>query len=361
MLLCISAILCGLKRFYINNRSILDRICIYLLFAILSAVLIMRSSSVGTDTVAMIDIYMSTLSQNINERSMMIIAPVYYIYSYILYNIFSFPQAILIFNGLLTMLCFFYFIYKFSDDIYISIYLLISLGFYFQCFNAMRQMLALSLSLVAFCFVYSQRLKIGIIMHILSCGIHITAITMLPLLFVFYYKKVNSTLLLLSICLMVFFVLLRDVILHCIATIIGYILPSYSMYIVGNTIGLGNEAQGRIIWLYIFYAIVVFCVYCVTTISKNHMRNAKARLLMLSVSLGITIGCLGVTNPLFARLSSYYLIFVVILIPVALHYFKPISKSMLYISVIFVTLLPFYISIASNHGDVIPYKLFFEL
>ena len=360
MLLCISIILCWLKIFYIN-KSILDRICICLLFVILSAVLVMRGSTVGTDTSTMIDIYMSPLSQNMNERSMIVIAPVYYIYSYILYQIFPFPQAILIFNGLLTMLCFFYFIHKFSDDIYISIYLLISLGFYFQYFNTMRQMLALSLSLVALYFVYSNKHRTGIIMYVLSFGIHITAITMLPLLFVFYRKRVNDSLLLLSIFLMVFSVLCCDTLLKCIATVIGYILPSYSMYVVGNIIGFGDEAQGRIIWLYIFYAIVVWGVYFVTTISKNHIRNEKARLFILSVSLGITVGCLGITNPLLARLSNYYLIFVVILIPVALHYFKPISKSMLYISVILVTLLPFYISIASNHGDVIPYKLFFEL
>ena len=96
---------CGCK--YRNNHGI------YLLFILLSIILIMRADNVGTDTSAMMQIYMTTLSQNMSERTMAIIAPVYYIYSYVLYSIFPFPQSILIFNGLLTLLCIFYFIRRF--------------------------------------------------------------------------------------------------------------------------------------------------------------------------------------------------------------------------------------------------------
>lgn len=332
-----------------------------LLFIALSAILIMRAHTVGTDTYTMLNIYMSTLSHNETMRSMAAIAPVYHIYSYFLYNIFPFPQAILICNGLLTMLCFFYFIRKFSDDKYLSIYLFVALGFYFQCFNAMRQMLALAVFLVSLSLIGSKRCKSGVIAAASAVGIHITVMIMLPLLIVFYRKKVNSALLLSGICLLVLSILLRDRILGYIASIVGQILPSYSMYINGSSIGFGNEGQGRIIWLYIFYAIIALGTYCITTISENHVYNRKTRLFMLPVLIGVSVGCLGVTNPLLARLSNYYLVFIIILIPLSLQYFKPVSRCLLYFCVMLVTMLPFYITLASNHGDVLPYKLFFLL
>lgn len=311
--------------------------CFYFLFMLLSGVLIMRTPSVGSDSYIMVNIYMTESSP------FMLTAPVYHVYSCFLYSILPFPQAILICNGLITMLCFFYFIRKFSDDVYLSIYLFVSLGFYSQCFNIMRQMLALAIFLVALSLIYSKRYKLGAILAVLSLGIHITVIIMFPLLLVFYKKRINSGLLLSSICLLILSILLRDTLLDCIAWFVVRFFPPYIMYINGGSVGFGYEGQGRIIWLYIFYAVLILGLYYITTLSRYYTYNAKARLFMLPVSICVAIGCLGVNNPLLSRLSIYYQVFIIILIPITLQYFKIVSRRLLYVCVILVTTLPFYI------------------
>lgn len=341
------------------TRHRAGRLGLLLLLAALAAIVALRAETVGTDALTTIKNYMATNSMRETGRSLRVIAPVYYSLSYCLFSLFPFPQAILVFCAVVTMACFFYFMRKFSDDVYLSIFLFITLGFYTISFNAIRQMLALSIMLVSASFIYSRRNIPGIILAALSCGIHITALIFLPMLFLFYWKKINNIFILACISCSVVCVAFRDAILSAISLIVSAILPSYNIYVYGSTIAFGNPSEGRIIWLYIFYLLILLGVYYLSNVGKNKILNAKARLLIVPVSIGVAIGCIGIHNPLFARLCLYYSVFIIILLPLSLQYFDSKSKLLLKIIVMATALVPFYVTLAANHADIIPYKVFF--
>ena len=329
-----------------------------LIVIVLTIILVLRAESVGTDTMSTIYLYMSALSQEIENNTLSFKAPIYYLYSYILYNIFPYRHAIVFSNGIFTMLCFTYFIYKCSDDIYLSFYLFITLGFYFQCFNGMRQMLALSIFVVAFSQIYMRRIKRGVLLASIACGIHVTVIIALPLLAIFRLKRISNMFICMCIYILSLSVLFHNTIIAWVAYIINDFLPSYSGYVVGQSLTFGYTGQGRIVWLYLFYMLFILFTCYLNGKSKNHILEEKTKLFIIPILVGVSIGCWGITNPLFSRLSVYYLIFIIILIPAVLRYFNPVSRCILSTCIFILMLLPYFISLVSNHSHVVPYRLF---
>lgn len=331
------------------------------MFTQMVALLALRYKNVGTDTVNTVDIFMSILSNSGMERTFLI-APIYYIYSYLLYSIFPFEQTIIIFNACITLVCIFYFINIFSDDIFMSLYSFIALGFFFQCFNISRQYLALSIILLSFSLVYSGKIKLGIIFAFIACGMHITAIVALPLLPLFHYKKISHRKLFILLTTMFILSICSRFLINYLLSVLLLFYPSYKMYIFDtNTISFGSEGQGRFIWLLLFYFLVLILSIVLSLTIKNKKLVDKIKLFSIPVAASIFVGLMGIKNPLFARISVYFSVFLICLIPACIKAFVTKSRIIFYEVFLVVLVVPFYLTILFNHGDVLPYRFFFWL
>ena len=325
------------------------------LMLLLTAVLALRGR-VGTDTTTMVTIYMNVQNTHGSAK-----AGIYYIYSYCLYFFFPFPQAILISNAIITMTCLLHFIRVFSDDKFLSLYLYITLSYYTYSFNIMRQMLAAAIMLSAIACIYLGKNKRGIVYAIIACGMHITAAALFPMLLVFHWKKVNTVLLAACVCVSLFVLAFKDAFIALLVQILRRVLPAYGQYFADGTLSFdGYVSQGRIVWLYVFFVAVILALCFLATISKNNSLNEMARLFIVPSSIGTAIGFMGVTNPLFSRLALYYTVFMTILLPQALQYFKASSRIVAKVAIIIITFAPYYVTLASNHSHVIPYRLIWK-
>lgn len=114
-------------------------------------------------------------------------------YGYILLNkvvlIFTKDYAgIFIVTAIIFCGCMFLAIYRESDDIAMSGYLLVCTGYYFNFLNGMRQMLALAILMVSIKFIRENKFKKFMICVFIACLFHFSALTFIPAYFI---RKVN--------------------------------------------------------------------------------------------------------------------------------------------------------------------------
>ena len=110
-------------------------------FVLLTLVMAFRSQQVGVDAAAYCSYYMRI---GISDQFMNIVnaAPLYSIYNRLLYYLFPYEQAILVFNAIIVNSCFGYFIYKRSEHPVFSSICYLLLYTYMNTFNGTRQYIA---------------------------------------------------------------------------------------------------------------------------------------------------------------------------------------------------------------------------
>ena len=104
----------------------------------------------------------------------------YYILNWLIAHIFREPQVILFVVP--TIICFFSFrfIYKYSDNVYLSVILFFTLGFYGFALTAFRQSIAMAICLWAYDYVKKKKIIPFILITLLAASFHQTAIIFLP-------------------------------------------------------------------------------------------------------------------------------------------------------------------------------------
>ena len=105
----------------------------------------------------------------------------YYICTWLFARIFKDAQFLLFIVP--TIICFFTFrfIYKYADNIYLSVFLFLTLGFYGFSLTAFRQSLAISICLWAYDYIKTKKIIPFILIVLLAASMHQTAIVFLPM------------------------------------------------------------------------------------------------------------------------------------------------------------------------------------
>ena len=121
-----------------------------------------RSTVVGVDTYAYSTYFTKIAQSNDPGYYMNVVssAPVYSAYNKLVGIVSDDPQVLIFVTSFIICVGTLYFIRTFSANEPLSIFLFVALYFYLDCFNGMRQGLAMALLLAAFTMVYLKKRKV---------------------------------------------------------------------------------------------------------------------------------------------------------------------------------------------------------
>lgn len=125
--------------------------------------------------------------------------PGYVLFSRLVWSLWPSPKALMFFAGLVFQISFACFCWRYSDNFALSYFLMIALGFFGMSLFILRQTIALSIALFSYRFVEERRPMFFLLMTVLACLFHKTAV-LLFLLYPIVSIKRGLSFHLISIC-----------------------------------------------------------------------------------------------------------------------------------------------------------------
>lgn len=198
------------------------------------------------------------------------------------------------------------FIYRYSDDAYISFIALISLGYFYFSLSGLRQTLALAIILFSYKYLRIRKLFPFVAMVLLGSLFHFPAI-----IFVLAYPLANMKIGWKQVVGILAALILTYLFRTQIIALLGYlnIGDKYSYYLqYGTTLTI----SGFIIQLFIY----LFCLYFKNSVVKSDNDNLS---LYNLIFLGVVFQSFSSVIAEFFRISMYFSIFGIVLIPKAIN------------------------------------------
>lgn len=308
---------------------------------ILITILSVRKFTVGADLLTYISIFKNISKINILKYDM---EKGYLLFNKVA-NIFTNNERIyLIIVSILIIGMLSNYIYKNSKMIWLSFFLLVTLGYYEMSFNILRQILAMGIMLYSIDSIKERNIKKFLLIYIVGLNFHYTAGIFL-ILYIIYPLKINiyyNFILILGI--------LSNIIFGKeILNFILKILPKYySRY--GDKITSG---EGKIYFVFLLGVYVVGLIFI-----KN---KEKLRIEYHMLALAILLQSISINFSLFVRTVQYFAISMIILIPNIIKKQKDIKiRYMGIICIILVTFFYFQINLDRNLSRIIPYLFYWE-
>lgn len=304
------------KRFFVFVASI-----------ILFLILALRSITFGTDTIGYVNKYISLSYTSLYELLMNVITrtgkdPFFYLFAKVInltganYQIWL---AILagIFCYSVSKL-----VSKYSVEPYISFIALISLGYFYFSLTGLRQAMALSMIILSYRYLRERELVPFIMMILIGTLFHASAI-----IFLIAYPSANIK------------VGLKQGVGIIIALILAYLFKNEVLIIISYlNMGyryenyLNHGASLTISGFIIQFAIYIFCLYFKKDILKSDIKNLSLYNLLF---FGLVFQAFSAVIAEFFRVSMYFSIFSIVLIPKAILSVKDKNmKMIIYLSVL---------------------------
>ena len=216
-------------------------------------------------------------------------------------SVFSDNEFILLFTcGTIIVWSFAYSVYKYSTIIWFSAFLFLNIP-YLQSLYVLRQYLAISICLLSISFVLNRKLLPFLVLIILAFSFHKTAIIFLP---VYFLYKININI--------KFFI---------VSIIIGYIYYSYGFSLIESFLSFSELDYGAYMDSFsnataTFIDAFLLVLFFVAFDFKQLMGPSKLFFIMFIIGSIIDIGSLNAPGG--SRLSMYYNISTIFLIPIAI-------------------------------------------
>ncbi len=239
---------------------------------------------------------------------------------------------------------------RFSKDYFFTFIVLFSLGYIFFFMTGIKQSLAMAAGLMAFIALADNKLFKFIFWVVVATLFHNTAIIVLIVL-PFYRLKWKKLYIIIVPIMVIVATIFKSQITSFIINYLGE--SKYSIYGT-EKYTTSNNIMGLLIQLTCF-SFVLFCMW------REFKKENKDFECLLAINvIGIFFQCLVLVIAEFFRMSMYFSIVSVALVPNALEetsVFVPKTKSILKVLIIFVFLLYFIISNVDNTNIInyLPY------
>ncbi|MBY3623487.1 EpsG family protein [Acinetobacter sp. CUI P1] len=344
-----------------NNQS--KKIFLFISFAQMTLITSLRSQSVGWDTYIYVNQFFVIGNSTWGSSGVSWFEPGYiFLNRFILlfsdnYNWLFFFCSLLIFIPIGT------FIYKYSQNVLLSVFVYISLDFFYSSMNIVRQWIAIAICLIVYRYIIEKK-NFKALVYVLFSTIlfHNSAVVML--LFIFFLKfikemNVKNTLkiLLSSIIVFIFFVPFLDFIIN--------IFPVYNQYFDSykrNMIREGNLSM----------SLVYGCIFLIALILRKSILNEgkvdirEYDTMLFAVLMSFAINLISIKLSLINRFSYVFSIFAIVLIPNMISTIKnkklyaSISVIIILIMLTFSGIALFYAENGAGRSGVLPYEFFWE-
>lgn len=355
----ISVILYGCVFFFkgVTKRNKITFLC--LAFVHIGFVMAMRSYEVGIDTHSY---YLYFLRWGATQRKVGgATQPLYYLYNRLLYLFCHHGQILIIFNSLLEVIGIALFMYHFSENVFLSTYLWITLYFFCESMNTSRQFLALSIFMIAYTYLWKKNnIKVASFFFLMSIGIHNLSFTLLPIFLAYFIRPNKEKIVILSLFGM-FLSFNFDKIIPVFINVFCEIFPYYSQYLESGWLNVYNTGGNRNLLLTLFYlGFIILALFALADREVPQKSKDKIIFLLVPCIITVVIG-FGATNILsLHRIKMIYSVFFICLIPNTIACFEKKNRVIANIFVLLITILPFVVLLSENYGGVVPYKFFWQ-
>jgi hypothetical protein len=270
----------------------------YVISLVLMAISGLRSNAVGIDTIMYEELFnyskLLTLKEDLAST---IMEHGYVIFEHIIGSVFGNYQWFLIIIAIITIIPVTIIIYKYSAKPWMSYFLFITFAYFPFFMTAIRQSIAIGITLIAFLFVKKKKLILFLLSIGLASTFHITSIIFLPVYWIDKFKLNQKNITGAVMCIIGGFVFKQP---------LFQFLNKYARQSYGNL-----EAGGQRMYIFMLLSIILGCIYYKNLKEQNE--NNKTFFYMIIVSA--VIWPIMSVNPALARLYYYYSIYSIIYIP----------------------------------------------
>lgn len=354
---------------YINGTSRnKDKLFIIITFTIFFVLSAFRSQNIGNDTFRYISLYERIASES--ELSQFVSG---YELGYIYFNkIISFispkPQFLLIITSILILIGFAIFIYKKSNNVFLSVFLFYTLGFYGSSLNILRQYIAILVILLAYEYIKKKKKIVSIVLIIVASQFHATALVGFLLLLI-PYIRFNFKNTIISMFISVLLYISFDYVINIIFTI----SPKYHVYL-GSAYFEGGIRLASILNFSIILIVFIIGVYLNYKNPTNiDIRYGTTRLESVEISddyamqylmlFTVCITFISLKFNLIERLSEYFFVFSIIYLPKILSNIRDEKLYMIlvYLVVVFsFTYITVIYILRPEWNRIFPYEFFWQ-
>ncbi|AGC67174.1 putative polysaccharide polymerase protein [Thermoclostridium stercorarium subsp. stercorarium DSM 8532] len=315
------------------------KIYLYLVFLKLFIISAFRSANIGNDTETYIDLF-NRLGQAESLFSVQTRYEIgFVLLNRIVYFFNSNSQAIIIVTSFIILYLFLTFIYKESSIAWLSVYLFITLRYFYATMNTIRFCLAMGIIFVSFKYLKERKIIPFSITVIIATCFHTTAIIFLIAYPIVNLKFNRKNFILLSIAAIIGFVAFNPLL-----DLAFTLFPQYKHYLTSSYFK-GNRLANYILFL-INFVILTFSLIIVKRNKKQLIFNenlgedSEVNILLYIMTLGTIFSFMAIRASLLDRVASYFSVFSIILIPKIIKMVKNKYEKSIYVYLImFFTLL----------------------
>jgi len=287
------------KIYKTNNSKKYFCILVFVLFSLIQG---LRGNTVGNDTSNYIKFFELSKNMSFTDIFLMrhwVIEPGYGLLMKICSIIHFSPQMFLLVVAIIINGGLMYFIYKNSDNPFISVIIFMGVEFFTLSFTALRQMIAVILILNSYKFIKQQKIVKFILMVLLAASFHKSALIFLPIYFL-KDLKINAKNFYIGIAIFI----LAQVFIE---PIINYITKKiyYESYIKSDG---GGITQTIVILIYLLLGIIIYK-------KSNQKQKCIDETLFVIIYLAFFIQSLAYKINMINRLMWYFYIFIIVFLP----------------------------------------------
>lgn len=255
-------------------------------------------------------------------------------------HIFSDPQFIFVFSGLLFSICIGKFIYENCDDVILSWTMFITLGLYTFMVQGLRQAIAISICISSISLCKERKFAKFLILVLIASLFHKTALVFLAVYFL-YNRKMNSNSLL--------------ILLSVLIAVIG---ASQLILSVGNNL-FGMNYEGAVdSGGFVAVAIYVITLLLAWLFRGESQEDPDYCFFFYLTFIGFAIYLLRYFGALaLERISFYFMIGQIVSLPASLRHVSK-GKQIMILGIWFLSIMLFIYRI--DGSSLIPYRFFWN-
>lgn len=313
----------------------------------------LRASSIGNDTANYLRIYTIIQKGNFIEGWEERFEPGYLILNRLLASFFQEQQIILLVTSIIIYGGFLYFIVKFSSNVWLSVFLFITLGYFGQSLNTIRLCIAYSILLFSYSFLRKKQFITFVIIVLLATMFHRTAIIFLLAYFV-QNIKLNKWI----FGIWVIFTATVTIYMQVFLDILFKIYPTFQYYIGTNYVSSGKLAS--ILYLLIWLLVLIFGL-AIQWKKRGETISKDISIMTFFMMIAVSIYSFSLRFNLLDRIAQFFSMFGIVYIPNTLELIKSKRKKYILTMIIVMLFFSYFVTIQVFRPEwnvIYPYKTF---
>lgn len=265
----------------------------------------------------------------------------YCLYNKLIITLTDSDRIFIFCTAILSLIGVFYFIKENSKNYFLSVYLYITLNFYFYTLGVLRQSIALSCLLFSYRFIEHKKPIKYVITILIASTFHNTILICLPLYFLCNIKNKRIMLSFLAIISLIVLFLKKQLIIL------------FSYFTTNNYLEILVSGEGYKMLLF----LIILVLLCLCIIKKYSLHIANNTNYFIILSVGIITQLIATEASVAARLTIYFTVFIIVLLPNIFEELKSKMKlekyRIIYIILILLFFLMYIYFIISNDSYII--------